>query len=854
MRAAVATSIGFPGSSSGPSGSSGSAGSAGSADPPASAGFGGSRGPSGPRRDPLQRRVDALGELLGLSRTRVDADALAEAGELLDRVADRRRLSLDHTVVALAGATGSGKSALFNALTGLNLSEVGVRRPTTQWPVACAWDPPGAVALLDRLGIPPHARFARRSLLDGVHTRPGGSDSGFEGLILLDLPDHDSASAEHRQQVDRMLELVDVLVWVVDPEKYADAVLHERYLRPLAGHADVTLIVLNQVDRLPYDAADQVLDDLRRLLDEDGLALGEHGEAGAVVLPASALTGEGVADLRAAIGQVVADRSAADRRLAADVDRATERLRPVYVGYGALGLTDTARENFIARLAEAVGAEAVGRLAEREWSESAARACGLRWSRLVERAPGDAGPAAAGRPGAEGPDTAGGATASGGLTASLLGGLTRPDDSGSPAGSAPDAPGGSTDAPSARPAEGRPASAGGDIPAGPPFPSAAARSFAAAKAARADAMPAPNGGTGATEPRPGDGVSGRGPGTAPWTLGRDTAGSDRSAEPVDEPTSPDDPTRRFRTAPLADEAARHPRTPPFADGPPRSERTETSLPPSGPAAQDRAPADHAPDAARTVPGPHRGMPWSDQAASRSDRDTCEPGRAGDRPEPAAPASGRSAGPADRPAVRTVPAPTAAPAEAAPTAGGRETVRRAAARPLVAEAVRGVAAEAADGLPAPWSQAVHDAAVRGSRGLPEALDMAVAKADECHVERPRWWAVVGVSQWLLMVLSVIGAVGLVAVAVRAVPVPVWLPGMVFGLGTAGGPVLAWSCCAVSRGTARRHGQNAERRLRDAAADCGRARVLEPVAAELLRYREVREQYGVAMGARVPEGRK
>lgn len=165
----------------------------------------------------------------------------------------------------------------------------------------------------------------------------------------------------------------------------------------------------------------------------------------------------------------------------------------------------------------------------------------------------------------------------------------------------------------------------------------------------------------------------------------------------------------------------------------------------------------------------------------------------------------------------------------------------------------MAAEAADGLPTPWAQAVHDAAQRGSRGLPEALDVAVAKADECRVDHPRWWSVVALSQWLLMVLSVVGSVGLVAVAVRAVPVPVWLPGMVFGVGTAGGPLLAWACRAGSRSTARRHGQNAERRLREAAADCGRARVLEPVAGELLRYQEVREQYGVAMGAGVAEAR-
>ncbi|MYV69296.1 ATP-binding protein, partial [Streptomyces sp. SID2131] len=37
-------------------------------------------------------------------------------------------------------------------------------------------------------------------------------------------------------------------------------------------------------------------------------------------------------------------------------------------------------------------------------------------------------------------------------------------------------------------------------------------------------------------------------------------------------------------------------------------------------------------------------------------------------------------------------------------------------------------------------------------------------------------------------------------------------------------------------------------REAAAACGRARVLDPVAAELVRYREVREQYATVVGSR------
>lgn len=390
--------------------------------------------------DPLTVRVEALGELLGLSRTRISPDELAESSELLARVGERRRLSLDHTVVAMAGATGSGKSTLFNALTGLELSATGVRRPTTSRPVACAWQPERAAGLLDRLGVAPQDRYARYGLRDmsapapaetgggngaggtaarapgaaGARTavparsvrrtrwrfplfswrrRRGGRDLGdvkeqsLDGLVLIDLPDHDSAATGHREQVDRLLRLVDVVVWVLDPEKYADAALHERYLRPLAGHADVTVLVLNQVDRLPGDTADLVLDDLRRLLDEDGLAVGEHGEAGAVVLAASALTGQGVPDLRAVLAQIVSERAAAGRRLAADMDRMASGLQPLYVGEGGAGLTDPAREEFVDRLADAVGAAGAGQSAEKEWSSAAWDACGTPWSRLMgERA------------------------------------------------------------------------------------------------------------------------------------------------------------------------------------------------------------------------------------------------------------------------------------------------------------------------------------------------------------------------------------------------------------------------------------------------------------------------------------
>ncbi|MHB6907400.1 YfjP family GTPase [Streptomyces sp. DB-54] len=583
--------------------------------------------PGGARRaaeQGLRPRLEALRELIALSRSRLDGKVLEEAGRVLEAADERYRLSGEHTVVALAGATGSGKSSLFNALAGAPRSEVAARRPTTGEPVACVWSGgrPGAEGLLRRLGVPVHRRYT-----------PAQGSPELAGLVLLDLPDHDSSATANREQVDRMLQLVDAVVWVVDPEKYADAVLHERYLRPLAGYAEVTFVVLNQVDRLPGDAADQVVDDLRRLLDEDGLALGEHGEPGAAVLALSAATGEGVAELREALGQFVAERGAADRRLTADVDTAAERLRTAYVAESRVGLTEGAREEFDDRLAEAVGAVATGRAAERDWLRYAERACGSPWSRLRAR---------------------------------------RKDRRTRRRGMA--------------------AAGGGG------------------KGAGAVRIGAPRTGTG------------------PTGTGRTGAG---------------------------------------------------------------------------------GLGSGGEEAGR----------------------------------------VASAAAGAGAARGEDG--RAAARPVVEQAVRAVAGEAALGLPVPWAQAVREAAARGAEGLPEALDAVAAEAEEELRQgpdvKPRWWTVAASLQGMLFVLQVVGVLWLLGAGTGVVAASEWLSGLLPAVvGSVGGPSLTWLCGVAARGPARRYGQEAERRLRGAAAGCGRARVLEPVAAELLRYREVRERYAVASG--------
>src|SRR3712207_5782563 len=93
-----------------------------------------------------------------------------------------------------------------------------------------------------------------------------------------------------------------MVVWVVDPEKYADAALHDRYLRPMATHAATTLVALNQADRLTADAVEACRRDLGRLLQADGLDRVR-------VLPVAARTGDGLGELWRAVAGKVAERT-----------------------------------------------------------------------------------------------------------------------------------------------------------------------------------------------------------------------------------------------------------------------------------------------------------------------------------------------------------------------------------------------------------------------------------------------------------------------------------------------------------------------------------------------------------------
>jgi GTP-binding protein EngB required for normal cell division len=317
---------------------------------------------------PLAERLTALRDGVEAADGRLPLADLQPARDLLAKAGARIALG-EATVVALAGATGSGKSTLFNALAGQELSAPGVRRPTTGTAHACVWGEEGTPQLLDWLGVP------RR------HVQPD-PDPALDGLVLLDLPDHDSTAVQHRLEVDRLVQLVDVLVWVLDPQKYADAAVHDRYLRPHAEHAGVLVVVLNQVDRLDPVAREACVGDLRRLLDVEGLGR-------TPVVPVSARTGEGVPELRAVLAERVRARRALSDRLTADVREVAGSLGSSCTGTaGEVRKAD--RKALVAALADAAGVPVVEAAVERSVRGSAVATTGwppVRWLRRLRADP-----------------------------------------------------------------------------------------------------------------------------------------------------------------------------------------------------------------------------------------------------------------------------------------------------------------------------------------------------------------------------------------------------------------------------------------------------------------------------------
>jgi GTP-binding protein EngB required for normal cell division len=245
---------------------------------------------------------DALGTLApfrdGMAAARTLELDVTRAEAVSAEASERLGIAPDAYVVALVGGTGVGKSTILNALGGEIVSPAGARRPTTGEPVG--WVATGALEevrpLLSRLGIDRPRTHAREDLRD---------------VVIVDLPDVDSLDAGHRATVEALLPKIDVVAWVVDPEKYADAVLHDDFLHDWLARLDRQVVILNKVDRLDADAQARVATDIRRVVQQ-------VSAKDIPIIATAAGSGEaGIVELRAWLADAAAAKAIVAARLAA---------------------------------------------------------------------------------------------------------------------------------------------------------------------------------------------------------------------------------------------------------------------------------------------------------------------------------------------------------------------------------------------------------------------------------------------------------------------------------------------------------------------------------------------------------
>jgi hypothetical protein len=200
--------------------------------------------------------VEQLELAVGLAEEHMEDDAFAAVVDATLRVRSRVGHLGSTLVLALLGGSGAGKSSLLNAIAGERVASTGALRPHTQVPLA--W-------------IPETAEPSLTSLLDDLSITERITHDGFPGLAILDMTDVDSVEAGHRRTVEAVMPAVDVALWVLDPDRYADAALHRDFLGPSASGADRLVFALNRIDTIAGVDRPALREHLVALLRADGI-------------------------------------------------------------------------------------------------------------------------------------------------------------------------------------------------------------------------------------------------------------------------------------------------------------------------------------------------------------------------------------------------------------------------------------------------------------------------------------------------------------------------------------------------------------------------------------------------------
>jgi len=151
----------------------------------------------------------------------------ANPGQLFDQT--------DRPLVAgLFGGTGVGKSSLLNRLAGDPIARASAERPTSRDITVYVH----RSVSVDRL---PDS-FPMQRMRTALH-----NNKDYQQVMFIDMPDFDSVEESNRELVDLWLPHLDVVMYVVSPERYRDDKGWQLLKRHVREHA--WLFVINQWDR-----------------------------------------------------------------------------------------------------------------------------------------------------------------------------------------------------------------------------------------------------------------------------------------------------------------------------------------------------------------------------------------------------------------------------------------------------------------------------------------------------------------------------------------------------------------------------------------------------------------------------